>query len=253
MGPVPVFSLTARSPRQRAVITAAIIAAVTLALIALLSAAGFAPWDRHVPPHTVSVPLAGRQRAGLSVLSGATAVTVRTAALPGQLVRVSTPAGSGSVPDVVVSGSAVRVYLHGAGSGAGGAATVDITLSSAVAWRLRLGGGADRTAILLAAGRLRGADFSAGSSQITLRLPRPHGTVPIVLAGGADQVTITVPAGVAARLRLDGGASRAVLDGRAVTGIAGGTVLTGPGWASAASRYDIQAPAGVSVITVGTV
>jgi hypothetical protein len=229
--------------------TALIIVAVTVGLITVLSLAGFAPWDRTVPPHTVSVPLAGRQRASLAVLSGAVAVTVRTAALPGELVRVSTPAGSGSVPDVRVSGDSVRVYLRGAGV-RGGPADVTVTLSSAVAWRLRLSGGADATAVFMRGGRLREADVTAGSSRITLQLPRPVGTVPIVLAGGADQVTVTVPAGVPARLVLDGGASRAVLGGQSATGVAGGTVLTGPGWAGAAGRYDIQVPAGVSDITV---
>jgi hypothetical protein len=33
--------------------------------------------------------------------------------------------------------------------------------------------------------------------------------------------------------------------------VAGGTVLAAPGWAQAANRYDIEAPAGVSAITVG--
>ena len=34
------------------------------------------------------------------------------------------------------------------------------------------------------------------------------------------------------------------------TGVAGGTMLTMPGWASALRRYDIDAPAGVSAISV---
>jgi hypothetical protein len=76
--------------------------------------------------------------------------------------------------------------------------------------------------------------------------------VPLVLAGGASLVTITAPRGVPSRLRLDGGAGTARLNGQAYTGIAGGTVLTEPGWATAANRYDIEAPAGISVITVGT-
>jgi hypothetical protein len=93
--------------------------------------------------------------------------------------------------------------------------------------------------------------FAAGSSRITMRLPRPRGTVTIVLAGGASQVSLAAPAGVPARLQLDGGAATATLGGRTYTGIAGGTVLTAPGWASAADRYDIEAPAGVSMISAG--
>jgi hypothetical protein len=64
LAPVPVSSLAARSPRQRYVITAALIGACTLVLVVILSAASVAPWD-HGPaaPHTVSLPLSGRQRA----------------------------------------------------------------------------------------------------------------------------------------------------------------------------------------------
>jgi hypothetical protein len=250
---VPVSPLAARSPRRRLAITAALIGVCTLVLVVILSAAGFAPRDRGgVPPHTVSVPLGGRQRAELAVLSGATSVTVSAAARPGQLIAVSTPDTAGSVPVLAVSGGTVQLTLRDSGTGSGGPAAVAVTLNPAVAWRLTLSGGASQTAVFLGTGRLRGADFTAGSSQVTMRLPRPRGTVRIVLAGGASQVTLTAPAGVPARLALDGGASTATLAGRTTTGIAGGTVLTAPGWARAANRYDIQAPAGVADISFGT-
>ncbi len=252
---MPVPSLAARPPRQRRVITVALIALATGALVLILSAAGVAPWDHGGPgapaPHTVSVPLGGRGRAELAVLSGATSITVGTAALPGELVRVSTPDGSGSVPGLAVSGGTVQLSLHGAGAG-GGPAVVRVTLNRGVAWRLTFSGGASQTGVFLGRGRLREADFTAGSSQVTMRLPRPRGTVTIVLAGGASQVTLTAPPGVPARLALDGGASTATLAGHTTTGIAGGTVLTAPGWSRAADRYDILAPAGISDISFGT-
>jgi hypothetical protein len=61
---------------------------------------------------------------------------------------------------------------------------------------------------------------------------------------------LSLPAGVPAQLRLDGGAASATLAGHTYIGAAGGTVLAAAGWASAASRYDIDAPAGVSAISV---
>jgi hypothetical protein len=252
VAPVPVSPLAARSPRQRLAITAALIGVCTLVLVVILSAAGFAPWDRPAaPPHTVSVPLGGRQRAELAVLSGATSITVGTSARPGPLISASTPDTAGSVPVLAVSGGTVQLTLRDSGTG-GGPAAVTVMLNPGVAWRLTLSGGASQTAVFLGTGRLRGADFTAGSSQVTMRLPRPRGTVKIVLAGGASQVRLTAPAGVPARLALDGGASTATLAGQTTTGIAGGTVLTAPGWASAANRYDIQAPAGVADISFGT-
>jgi hypothetical protein len=246
-------SLAARPPRQRLAITAALIGLATGVLVLILSAAGVAPWDHGAAaPHAVSLPLGGRARAELAVLSGATSITVGTADLPGELARVSTPDGSGSVPDLAVSGGTVQLSLRSSGTGGGGPAAVTVTLNRGVAWRLTLSGGAGQTGVFLGRGRLRGADVTAGSSQVTMRLPRPHGTVTIVLAGGASQVTLTAPPGVPARLALDGGASTATLAGRTTTGIAGGTVLTAPGWSGAADRYDIQAPAGIADISFGT-
>jgi hypothetical protein len=61
---------------------------------------------------------------------------------------------------------------------------------------------------------------------------------------------MTVPPGVPVRLRLYGGASAATLFGGTHAGIGHGTVLSSPGWAQAADRYDIDAPAGVSDISV---
>ncbi len=120
---MPVLSLAARSPRQRFLTGAAIVALCTVALIVILSAAGLAPWDRGAvtaAPHAVSVPLGSvplgaRQHAALAVLSGAASITVTTAPLPGELLRVSTPPGAGSVPEVAVGGSAVRLFLRGSG------------------------------------------------------------------------------------------------------------------------------------------
>lgn len=183
------------------------------------------------------------------MVSGAATITIGTASLGTELVRASTPANSGVRPDLVLGGT-VQVFLDQ--TGLPGPAALKVLLNSGVAWRLVLAGGADQTSVDLGAGRFGGADFAAGSSLITMRLPRPDGTVTVVLAGGASQLSVSIPAGVPAQLRLDGGASAVTLGGRTYTGIAGGTVLTMPGWASAARRYEINAPAGVSAISVSS-
>jgi hypothetical protein len=40
------------------------------------------------------------------------------------------------------------------------------------------------------------------------------------------------------------------VDGQSLTGVAGGTVVTPPGWATATARFDVDATAGVSSLTV---
>lgn len=183
------------------------------------------------------------------MVSGAATITIGSANLGAQLVTASTPANSGVRPDLVL-GSTVQVFLDQ--TGLSGPAALKILLNSGVTWRLVLGGGASQTSVDLGSGRFGGADFAAGSSLITMRLPQPGGTVTVVLAGGASQMSVSIPPGVPAQLRLDGGASSATLGGRSYTGIAGGTVLTMPGWAGAARRYEIDAPAGVSAISVSS-
>jgi hypothetical protein len=199
-------------------------------------------------PHTVTLAANARQSATLAVVSGATTVTVSATAMPGQLLRVWTPANSGVRPQVVQTGGRVQVFLDSTGQS--GPSAVVIQLSSAVRWDLQFSGGAAQTLLDLGHGKIGAIDFTAGSSLISMTLPRPAGTTTITLAGGASQVSVSIPAGVPARLRLYGGAGTATVGGHTYVGVGGGTVLTPADWASAAERYDVTAPAGVSTISV---
>jgi hypothetical protein len=55
---------------------------------------------------------------------------------------------------------------------------------------------------------------------------------------------------VPAQVVAGGGAGYLSLDGQNLTGVAGGTVLATPGWATATSRFAIDATAGVSRLAV---
>jgi hypothetical protein len=198
--------------------------------------------------HVETIASGGQRDATLSVVSGAASVTVTAGGMPGALARAWTPAHSGIRPSLSLSGGTVRLALTGTGQP--GPDAVWVELSSAVRWRLRLSGGASDVSLRLGNGRIAGIDFVAGVSRIIAALPRPAGTVTITLAGGASELSIDVPAAVPARLQLFGGAAQAVLAGRVHTGIAGGTVLTAPGWAGARDRYDLDATAGVSSVSV---
>ena len=81
-------------------------------------------------------------------------------------------------------------------------------------------------------------------------LPRPAGTVPLLLAGGVSLFRLSLPGGVPAQVTVGGGASFVSIDDQDLTGIAGGTVLTPPGWATATSRLAIDATAGFSRLAV---
>ena len=125
-----------------------------------------------------------------------------------------------------------------------------MVLNAAVTWSLDLAGGTQLTKADLRGGKVAGIAVMAGSAVLDLSLPRPAGTLPLLLAGGVSQFLLSLPGGVPVQVTVGGGASSVSVDGQELTGIAGGTVLTPPGWATATSRFDIDATSGFSQLTV---
>jgi hypothetical protein len=200
--------------------------------------------------HTARLAATGQRQATLALVSGAATVTVSAAALPGTLARASTPTNANVRPQFELAADRAQLYLDATGQS--GAAAISIELSPAVTWQLQFTGGSNQTILNLAYSKIASIDFTAGASLIQMTLPRPSGTATITLAGGAGQVNLTVPPGVPVRLRLYGGASAATLFGGTHAGVQRGAVLSSPGWAKAANRYDIDAPGGVSDISVAS-
>jgi hypothetical protein len=195
--------------------------------------------------HDVAVARADLDAAQLDVVSGSTSVTVRIADLGPELARATTPDGSQVAPVVGVDGAVVRVSL--ASTGRSGPADLTVLLDRQVRWRVRLSGGSSSEVLDLRGGRVDGVDFTAGANRIELSLPQPRGAVPIRMSGGASDFTVHLPAGVDAGVRVGGGAASVMVDGVRRTGLSGGTTVAST---DAADRYDIDAAAGVSSLTV---
>ena len=208
------------------------------------------------PPHVVSMPVAGRTQAALKITSGTSVLYVTAARLGGTLLQVSTPTSAPVRP--VITGSAL-ILLSLAGdrpdpnppghTGSAGYA-VRVVLNSAVTWSIDFAGGTELTDADLSGGKVGEIVVTAGSDILAMSLPTPAGTLPLLFAGGASQFLLSLPGGVPARVRVGGGAGFLSVDGQNLTGVAGGTVLATPGWAAARSRFDIDAIAGVSRLTV---
>ena len=236
--------------------TAAVTGTAVAALLAACSSAtpqqlGLPATPAAATAHTVSMTADGRTRASLDVLSGTTVLTIGTASFGpgGPLLTVTTPAGtpapqlSSSDPDGAGNGTLVDLT-------APNSPAVTVTLNAGVSWQIDLDGGATRTDVDLRGGRLSGIAFNAGSSLVTLALPRPHGSVPVQMVGGASDFQLSLPAGVPAQVIAGGGASEVSLEGQQHTGVAGGSVFTTAGWAPGAAGFDVDATAGVSQLTV---
>ena len=203
------------------------------------------------PSHVVSMSTAGRTSAALKVTAGTPVLEVSVGKLGGTLLRVSTPDDAPVRP--VLSGSRLIVLsLTGAAAapGQGSGYAVKVVLNSAVTWSLDLAGGTQRTEADLRGGKVGGIAVTAGSDILDVSLPKPAGTLPFLLAGGASQFLLSLPGGVPAQVTVGGGASFVSVDDQNLTGVAGGTVLTPPGWATATSRFDIDATSGFSRLTV---
>jgi hypothetical protein len=238
--------------RRLVLAVAAVVAAVAGAAGTALAVTGSGS------PHAVSVSRGDLTRAALKVTSGTRFLEVSMGRLGGTLLRVSTPDDAPVRP--VLSGSQLIVLtLTGAdgddqaGTGPGGHGSgyaVRVMLNSAVTWSLDLAGGTERTEVDLRGGRVAGLAVTAGSDVLDVTLPRPAGTLPFLLAGGVSQFRLGLPGGVPAKVRVGGGASFVSIDDQTLTGIAGGTVLAPPGWATAGTRFDIDAISGFSRLTV---
>jgi hypothetical protein len=167
--------------------------------------------------HAVSMSRGDLARAALKVTAGTPFLDVSTGKLGGTLLRVWTP-----------DDAPVRPVLSGSG-------LIVLSLAGTTAPHGSAGSRSSGT---------------AGSAELDVSLPRPAGTVPFLLAGGVSLFRLSLPGGVPAQVTVGGGASFVSIDDQDLTGIAGGTVLTPPGWATASSRFDIDATSGFSRLTV---
>lgn len=248
-------------PPRRSVTTWVLVAAVVvvvllfLALAAVIVRSAFdsdrdhdGRRDGRRADRIVSGPLDGRDAATFELLTGATSVTIRAAELGDRLYRIETPDGGRHVPRVVTDDGRVRLQL--VDSGHGGASVVDIQLDTSVLWRLRLVAGATDEVVDLSAGRVADIEFIGGVNSIDLALPRPAGTVAVRMSGGVSRWAMHLPTGVPTRVQVGGGASSVTIDGATRSGLSAGTTLRSDGWDAASDRYDVQAAAGVSTISV---
>jgi hypothetical protein len=242
-----------RPSRRTWIIIGAVLAAILVIVAAVLVAARLGAYDEDArgpgrDDRVVTGPLRDRTEATLELLTGAASITVRATDLGDRLYRAASPEGSDLVPEVVDGGDRVQVHL--AKRGPDGPEAVEVTVNPRVRWTIRIVGGAVEEVVDLGAGRLAGLDIVGGVTRVEVRLPRPQGTVPVRMSGGANQFVVHAPTGVPVRARLGSGAANATVDSTTRTGVAAGTVVAPPEWDGAPDRYDVDAVAGVSALTV---
>ncbi len=126
----------------------------------------------------------------------------------------------------------------------------EVALNARIPWDVEIRGGASRLLADLRGLRLGSLKVDGGASRLEVALPAPSGTVALVIFGGASNVAIHRPAGVAARLRVGGGATNLKFDDRRI-GAAGGELdLRDGGYDVATDRYDVAVTGGANNLTI---
>jgi hypothetical protein len=125
-----------------------------------------------------------------------------------------------------------------------------VSLGRGVRWEIAVRGGASHVVADLRRLAVARLDFGGGAGRVALALPPPQGTVRLRILGGASNTVVYRPAGVAASLRVAGGATGVTLDTQRV-GVSGGDVeLHSAGAARGAGRYEIAVSGGANALVV---
>jgi DNA-binding MarR family transcriptional regulator len=195
-----------------------------------------------------SSPLGDLGGARLVVSSGASQLTLRADAGMAELYRANFV---GTVPDVKAEAGTVTIryprrlqLFHRHQQAA------EVALNVGIPWQIVVRGGASAVTADLTGLDLAGLEIEGGASQVSLNLPEPTGTVRVRITGGASDVTIQRPAGVAARVRVKGWASALTFDDRTFGDMVTDVRLQSPGYEDAPQRYDIVVSGSGSQFTI---
>jgi hypothetical protein len=127
---------------------------------------------------------------------------------------------------------------------------VEVALNASVTWHIEVRGSSSRLTADLHKVSLGSLKLAGGASRIEVVLPRPSGTIPVRILGGASNAAIHRPTGVTARVHASGGATDLTFDERHFGVIGGDVSLQSPDY-DAVNRYDIEVAGGANNLTIG--
>jgi len=129
----------------------------------------------------------------------------------------------------------------------------EVTLNASIPWHIEVRGSTSRLTADLSKLRLGSLKLAGGASRIEVMLPRPSGTVPVRILGGASNVTIHRPEGAAARAHASGGATNLSFDEKHFGAIGSQVNLQSSDYDDSANRYAfIKVTGGANNMTLDT-
>ena len=126
----------------------------------------------------------------------------------------------------------------------------DVELNPSVPWELVFGGGVSRLRADLRGLALRSLVIMGGASDLDVVLAQPRGVVQLRVDGGAANVALRRPAGVAVDVRIEGGVSKLALDDQRFGALGRETRLASPGAGVAPGRYEIRVGGGATDLAI---
>lgn len=194
-----------------------------------------------------SAPL-GTLARGQLVASGVSGLTVRAG---GRMAELYQARFEGPLPDVKAKEGAVtiryprRLWILG-----GVKRAAEVALSAAIPWQITIKGGASNIIAELGGLDLAGLEVKGEASMIRLKLPAPSGVVPIRISGGASEIIVQRPAGVAARAHLKGWATQFVFDDQTFSDVGNDVRLQSQSYEATAPCYDIEVSSSASTVSI---
>ncbi len=195
-----------------------------------------------------SAPLLDLASGRLVVSSGVSRLTLRTDDAMDELyqARFEGPAPSVAAKDGVVTiRYPRRLWVLG-----GEQRVAEVTLNASIPWWIVIQGGASEVEARLDGLHLAGLEITGGLSMTHLELPDPSGVVPIRISGGASQILVRRPVGVAARAHLKGWVSTFIFDDQTFSDMGNNVWLQSSGFDPTASYYDIEVASSASMVTI---
>ena len=128
----------------------------------------------------------------------------------------------------------------------------EIALNARVPWDIEVRGGASRFTADLRGLRLRSLEL-AGANRVGIVIPRPSGTLAVRIMGGASNVAVQCPQGVAARVHVLGGVTNLTFGEQHFGAVGGEVDVRSPGYNNATDRYEIAITGGANGLLVGEV
>jgi DNA-binding MarR family transcriptional regulator len=127
---------------------------------------------------------------------------------------------------------------------------VEVTLSTAIPWRVMIQGGAAQLTAELGKLDLAALEIKGGVGMTRVELPVPTGVVPIRISGGAAEIFVRRPAGVAARVHHKGWSSTFNIDDQHFNNMGNDVRLQSSGFVTTAPYYDIEVASSVSTVRI---